>query len=192
MNRGLWRARCIERCPPGSGSGPGKRIRRKAYTAPRADFHRPATALIVDFIREHQGRREAGGLVWGVEPVCAVLRDELQLQIAPSTFYDHVGQRQSKRDRRDEDLKAEIGRVHKSNYSVYGARKVWLQLNREGIVVARCTVERLMGDLGLRGALRGTVKRTTIADPAAQRPADLVKRQFNPVKPNALWVADFT
>ena len=146
----------------------------------------------MDFIREHQGRHDEGGLTWGVESICAVLRDELQLQIAPSTFYDHVGRRPSKRDRRDEELRADITRVHGSNFGVYGARKVWLQLNREGIEVARCTVERLMGELGLRGALRGRVKRTTIADPAAQRPADLVQRRFNPDKPNTLWVADFT
>jgi putative transposase len=86
----------------------------------------------------------------------------------------------------------EIQRVHRENYGVYGARKVWLQLNREGIRVARCTVERLMGRLGLRGAVRGKVKRTTIADPAAPRPADLVQRKFAPVAPNRLWVADIT
>ncbi|MEU7769631.1 IS3 family transposase [Nocardia sp. NPDC049190] len=88
--------------------------------------------------------------------------------------------------------KVEITRVYAENYSVYGARKVWLQLHREGHQVARCTVERLMRDLGLRGALRGRVKRTTIADPAADRPDDLVRRKFNPPAPNVLWVADFT
>lgn len=86
----------------------------------------------------------------------------------------------------------EIARVHAENFGVYGARKVWLQLNREGIVVARCTVERLMRALGLRGALRGKVKRTTIPDPAAVRPADLVQRRFTPPAPNRLWVADIT
>ena len=93
---------------------------------------------------------------------------------------------------RDEDLKAEIARVHAANYGVYGARKVWLTLNREGIEVARCTVERLMADLGLTGASGARPRRTTIADPAAARPADLVQRQFGPLAPNRLWVADFT
>jgi putative transposase len=82
--------------------------------------------------------------------------------------------------------------VNPANYGVYGARKVWLALNREGIAVARCTVERLMAELGLTGAVRGKTKRTTIADPAAARPADLVQRQFAPRAPNRLWVADLT
>ena len=82
--------------------------------------------------------------------------------------------------------------MHAANYGVYGARKVWLALNREGIAVARCTVERLMAELGLRGAVRGKVKRTTIADPAAAAARDLVARQFAPPAPNRLWVADFT
>jgi hypothetical protein len=82
--------------------------------------------------------------------------------------------------------------VHAANYGVYGARKVWLALNREGIAVARCTVERLMAELGLTGAIRGRVKRTTIADPTAARPADLVQRRFGPPAPNRLWVADLT
>ncbi|PWV74942.1 putative transposase [Nocardia neocaledoniensis] len=86
----------------------------------------------------------------------------------------------------------EIARVHRENYGVYGARKVWLQLNREGIEVGRCTVERLMQQLGLRGAVRGRVKCTTIDDPAAQRPQDLVQRKFAPAAPNQLWVADMT
>ena len=89
-------------------------------------------------------------------------------------------------------LKPEIERVHAANYGVYGARKVWLALNREGIEVARCTVERLMAELGLTGAVRGKVKRTTIADPTAARPADLVQRRFGPPAPNRLWVADLT
>ena len=93
---------------------------------------------------------------------------------------------------RDEELKPEIARVHAANYGVYGARKVWLALNREGIAVARCTVERLMTQLGLTGAVRGKTKRTTIADPAAARPADLVSRRFGPPAPNRLWVADLT
>jgi len=114
------------------------------------------------------------------------------VQIAPSTYYDHVGRRPSRREARDEALRAEIERIHAANYRVYGARKVWLALNREGIEVARCTVERLMAELGLSGAVRGRVKRTTIADLAATRPADLVSRQFGPPRPNRLWVADLT
>jgi putative transposase len=112
--------------------------------------------------------------------------------IAPSTYYDHTDRSPSRRQVRDEALKAEIERVHKDNYGVYGARKVWLALNREGIEVARCTVERLMAELGLTGAVRGTTKRTTIADPTAPRPADLVQRRFAPPAPNRLWVADLT
>ncbi|GAS98780.1 transposase, partial [Mycolicibacterium canariasense] len=114
------------------------------------------------------------------------------MQIAPSTFYEHLGRQPSRREVRDEDLKPKIARIHAANYGVYGARKVWLTLNREGVEVARCTVERLMAELGLRGAVRGKVKRTTIADPAATRPADLVNRGFGPRAPDRLWVADLT
>lgn len=113
-------------------------------------------------------------------------------KIASSTYYGARNRTPSKRAVTDEALKIEITRVHQENYSVYGARKVWLQLRREGIETARCTVERLMRVLGLRGARRGRVKRTTIADPQAHRPDDLVQRKFNPREPNMLWVADFT
>jgi putative transposase len=113
--------------------------------------------------------------------------------IAPSTYYAALARTgvPSARQRRDEALKAEIARVHKKNFGVYGARKVWLQLNREGIAVARCTVERLMRELGLVGARRGRQVRTTTADTAAARPADLLERDFNPPAPNRAWVADF-
>ncbi|WUI71041.1 IS3 family transposase [Nocardia sp. NBC_00403] len=151
----------------------------------------PATALTVKYISEYQGHRENGGLRWGVESICAVLT-ELGVEIAPSTYYEHRNRIPTAREQRDEELKVEITRVHTQNYGVYGARKVWLQLNRERIRVARCTVERLMRELGLRGAVRGRVKRTTIADPAAPRPADLVQRRFAPTAPNRLWVADIT
>ena len=114
------------------------------------------------------------------------------MPIAPSTYYDHINRQPSRQQVRDETLKAQITRVHAANYGVYGARKVWLALNREGITVARCTVERLMAELGLTGALRGKTKRTTIADPTAPRPADLVQRRFAPPAPNRLWVADLT
>jgi putative transposase len=94
---------------------------------------------------------------------------------------------------RDEELKTEISRVHRENFGVYGAPKIWAQLNREGIGVARCTVERLMRDLGLQGAVRGKPRRTTVpADDPAVRPADLVDRQFTASAPNRLWVADLT
>jgi putative transposase len=112
--------------------------------------------------------------------------------IAPSTYYDAASRLPSQRAQRDEDLKVEIARVHAANYSVYGPRKVWLALNREGVEVARCTVERLMRDLGLTGALRGKRVVTTRPGPKTARPADLVQRRFLPLAPNRVWVADFT
>ncbi len=144
------------------------------------------------FINTHASQ-DVGGLRWGVEPICTVL-SEHGCAIAPSTYYAALARTRtpSARERRDEALKVEIRRVHGENYRVYGARKVWLQLNREGIAVARCTVERLMGELGLVGARRGRRVRTTTADPAAARPADLVERNVNPLAPNCTWVADFT
>jgi len=147
--------------------------------------------VIVAFIRDHQGRREGGGLRWGVESICGVLTAH-GVPIAPSTYYEQVTKQTTAAQRRDEYLAGEIARVHHDNFSVYGARKVWLQLNREGIPVARCSVERLMRRDGLRGAIRGSVKRTTIADPAAARAADLVRRNFAPLAPDRLWVADLT
>jgi putative transposase len=113
-------------------------------------------------------------------------------QIAPSAYYDAARRAPSARAVRDEQLKAEISKVHTDNYGVYGARKVWLQLNREGMPVARCTVERLMRELGLAGARRGKRVRTTVPAADAVRPADLVRRQFSPAAPDRLWVADFT
>jgi hypothetical protein len=127
----------------------------------------------------------------GVEPICAVLTEH-GIKVAPSTYYDHVGRTPTAREQRDTHLLTEIRRVHAANYAVYGARKVWLQLNREGIPVARCTVERLMRTDGLAGAVRGKVKRTTIADPDAQRARDLVGRNFAPTAPDRLWVMDIT
>jgi putative transposase len=109
----------------------------------------------------------------------------------PSTYYD-ARTRRSDRAARDEQLKAEISRIWDANYGVYGARKVWLALNREGIPVVRCTVERLMRELGLEGARRGRRHRTAIADPGAPRAADLVQLRLTPARPDAVWVADFT
>ena len=114
------------------------------------------------------------------------------MPIAPSTYYEARNRAPSRRAVRDEQLRVEVTRVHQSNYSVYGARKVWLQLNRENIPIAHCTVRRLMAEQGLTGAHRGKKKRTTIADPQAIRAGDLVQRKFNPTAPNVLWVADFT
>jgi putative transposase len=146
----------------------------------------------VRFIASHADQ-DAGGLRWGVEPICRVL-SEHGCPIAPSTYYDALSRSQKPcaRARRDDVLRGEIVRVHADNYGVYGARKVWLALNREGIAVARCTVERLMRELGLVGARRGRRVRTTVPDGAAARPADLVERNFNPSAPNRTWVADFT
>jgi putative transposase len=123
---------------------------------------------------------------FGVEPICE------QLPIAPSTYYAAKSRPPSARAMRDEALKPEIRRVHRDNFGVYGARKVWLQLCREEIPVARCTVARLMGDLGLRGVRRGAFKVTTTPDGCALRPADLVDRDFRASRPNQLWVADIT
>jgi putative transposase len=140
--------------------------------------------VIVAFINDHKG-------VYGVEPICRVITEH-GMKIASSTYYDAAGRRPSARAVRDEQLQADIARIHAANYGVYGARKVWLSLRREGVEVARCTVERLMRELGLGGAVRGKVKRTTIADPQAPRAGDLVERHFDPPAPNRLWVADFT
>ena len=128
---------------------------------------------------------------FGVEPICAVL-SEHGAKIAPSTYYDAAARRPSRRALRDEQLKVAIARVHEANYGVYGPRKIWLQLNREDIPVARCTVERLMRDMRLTGARRGKRVATTRPDVRAARPADLVQRRFRPAAPNRLWVADFT
>ncbi len=119
------------------------------------------------------------------------------LQIAPSGYWRHAAlkgrpDRRCARARRDEDLIPHIQRVWQANMQVYGADKVWMQMNREGIVVARCTVERLMRQLGLRGVIRGKVVRTTISDVKAICPLDRVNRQFRAQRPNQLWVSDFT
>ena len=145
------------------------------------------------FIATHADRETVDGLRWGVEPICRVL-SEHGVPIVPSTYYDVVkaARRISEADLREERLMVAIARVHHDNYGVYGARKVWLALNRQGIPVARCTVERLMRVLGLEGARRGRTVRTTRSDPAAARPADLVERDFNPARPDRLWVADFS
>jgi putative transposase len=123
---------------------------------------------------------------FGVEPICELL------PIAPSTYYDARCRPPSARALRDAELKKQIARVHAQNFGVYGARKVWRQLNREGIPVARCTVERLMRELGLEGVRRGKTRRTTTSDESAPKPQDLVDRDFSSDRPNRLWVADLT
>ena len=127
----------------------------------------------------------------GVEPICKVL------QIAPSAYRRHAARQRdpelrSVRAKRDEALLPQVHRVWQSNLQVYGAEKVWRQLGREGHVVARCTVERLMSRSGLRGVVRGKVVRTTISDSKAPCPLDRVNRQFKAQRPNQLWVSDFT
>jgi transposase InsO family protein len=141
---------------------------------------------MVSFVDEHRD-------VFGVESICA------QLPIAPATYYTHRARRldpsrRPARQRRDESLSADIQRVWEENFEVYGPRKVWRQLNeREGIKVARCTVERLMRSIGLRGAVRGRAYRvTTEAGTSLERPLDLVTRDFTATRPNQLWVADLT
>ena len=129
--------------------------------------------------------------IYGVEPICAVL------PIAPSTYYEHKAKqsdpsRLSARAKRDVVLRVHIRRVWDANFQVYGIRKVWRQLNREGIKVARCTVRRLMRALGLQGAVRGRTFKTTVADDTAARPLDLVCREFSASRPNELWVSDLT
>jgi putative transposase len=128
---------------------------------------------------------------YGVEPICKVL------PIAPSTYHAHVAKRADPeklpaRTRRDMVLRPEIARVFKENFEVYGVRKIWRQLQREGVNVARCTVERLMRSMGLQGVIRGKSVRTTISDKAVPCPLDHVNRQFNAPQPNMLWVSDFT
>ncbi len=135
---------------------------------------------MIRYIDAHRGS-------FGVEPICTTL------QVAPSTYYAARCRPPCRRRRRDEELKVEIRRVHQANYGVYGARKVWRQLNREGIIVPRCRVERLMRQMGLAGRVRGKSRRTTIPDPRAEAKAlDLVRRAFFADRPNALWVADLT
>jgi len=139
---------------------------------------------MVAFIDDHRAE-------YGVEPICAVL------PIAPSTYYAHKAREADPRLRparaqRDEQLRVEIARVWGENLRVYGVRKVWRQLHREGAVVARCTVARLMSDMGLAGAVRGRRIRTTVPADVAERPGDLVKRDFTAERPNRLWVSDFT
>ena len=128
---------------------------------------------------------------YGVEPICRML------PIAPSTYYEDLARtrdpsRLPARTKSDQDLREQIQRVHREHFDVYGVRKVWRQLAREDIQVARCTVERLMREMGLAGAVRGRQFETTVSDDTASRPLDLVDRNFSATRPNQLWVSDLT
>ena len=136
------------------------------------------------FVSEHKDR-------FGVQPICRVLTEH-GAAVAPSTYYAAVSRPPSPRAVRDEQLKAEILGVWKTNYEVYGAFKVWRELNRQGTGVARCTVERLMRELGIAGIRRGRKVRTTVADDRHERADDLLHRDFTAPAPNRRWVADFT
>jgi putative transposase len=141
---------------------------------------------VIRFIDGHKDCR-SGPLRWGIEPIAKVLG------VAPSSYHAAKSRPLSARAIRDAELKPEILRVWEQNLSVYGADKIWDQLNKDGIDVARCTVERLMAELGLQGCRRGrTWVRTTEGDDRLDRPADLVERQFRAPAPNRLWVADLT
>ena len=134
---------------------------------------------MIAFIDEHRG-------AYGVEPICKVL------PIAPSTYHEHTARRADPsrlppRTKRDAELQAEIRRVFADNLGVYGVRKVWHQLRREGVGVARCTVARLMRSMGLAGVIRGRPVRTMVSDKAAPCPLDRVQRQFRAPAPNMLW-----
>ncbi|MFM0328018.1 IS3 family transposase [Caballeronia glebae] len=153
-----------------------------AYFAPGGA--RPPIEAMIAFIDEHRD-------VYGIEPICRLL------PIAPSTYYRHAGRRSDPeqwpaRARRDAELKALIRAVWDENFGVYGVRKVWRQLLRDGVKLARCTVARLMKVMGLEGVRRGRRIKTTQRDDALPCPLDRVKRQFRADRPNALWVADFT
>lgn len=140
--------------------------------------------MIIDFVDRHR-------TVAGVESICRVL------QVAPSTYYRYKAERRdpdirSARNKWDDHVRSEIKRVWHENFEVYGARKVWRELVREGLPVARCTVERLMREMGLQGAVRGKTTRTTVSANTDPKPLDLVNREFHANRPNQLWVADFT
>jgi len=139
---------------------------------------------MVTFIDDHRN-------AYGVESICSVL------PIAPSTYYERAARRRDPsllpaRAKRDAELRSSIDRVWHEQQELYGVRKVWKQMKREQIDVARCTVARLMRNLGLRGVVNGKTIRTTSADTSASRPPDLVDRNFTATRPNELWVADFT
>jgi len=140
--------------------------------------------MVMSFIDSH---REA----LGIEPICR------ELAIAPSSYHEHATRladpgKRSARARRDDKIKEQIKRVHDDSSGLYGTRKVWRQMRRDGIEVAKCTVERLMRTMGLAGVRRGKTTITTVSNPKAPCPLDRVNREFRVSRPNALWVVDFT
>jgi len=144
----------------------------------------------VSFVNEHSDRTD-GGLRWGVESICRVLAEH-GWQIAPATYYAAKTRPPSPRAVRDRQLQPRIAAIHAANYGVYGVRKMHAALRREGIAVGRDQTGRLMRTLGLAGVRRGAVRRTTVADGGAVRPADLVERNFSAARPDQLWVTDIT
>jgi putative transposase len=173
---------CPTQATPARGEGLASRQR---HFERRVDFLRDrARRSNQEVVRYIDARKDR----WGVEPICRAL------QFAPSTYYATLSRPPSPRQVRDQALTPEIVRVHQSNNDgTYGAKKVWKQLNREGITIANCTVRRLMKDEGLSGVRRGRQFRvTTVADEIQHRPSDLVDRQFVAAAPNRLWVADLT
>ena len=152
---------------------------------------------MITFITEHKDLRvETGsgaGLRWGVEPMCEVLTEH-GVKISPSTYYEQVAKNPTRRELRDVELTAVIAAERDSSpfVTTLGSRKMWIRLRGKGHDVARCTVERLMREHGWEGARSGRKHRTTIPDPMHVRYPDLVDRDFNPLAPNRLWVADFT
>ena len=127
----------------------------------------------------------------GIEPICR------ELAIAPSSYHEHAARlvdpgRRPARAQRDDEMREQIKRVHDASFGLYGTRKVWHQLRREGIAIAKCTVERLMAAMGLAGVRRGKKTITTVSNPKAPCPLDKVNREFRVSRPNALWVVDFT
>lgn len=151
---------------------------------------RPATEAIVTFIEDHKDRRD-GGLRWGVESICDVLTQH-GVKIAPSTYYDARGRGPSPREVSDERWKPIILGTWEKQRKVFGARKLWLRLRRDGHDIARCTVERLMRELGIAGVVRGKRQRPVDTALRESRPADLVARHFWRFRTDQLWVADFT
>ncbi|WP_374208949.1 IS3 family transposase [Microbacterium sp. CIAB417] len=176
-NRELRRANEILKTASAFFAGGGAR--------PQAEVAEVPTAVLVEYIDEHRGR-------FGVEPICQVLRGA-GLQIAPSTYYAAKTRPPSARTIRDTALIEDIRIAYKANLGVYGARKIHADLNRSGVPVAHCTVERLMREEGIQGIRRDKTRRTTFGEGAeTERPEDLVERRFEATAPNQLWVADLT
>jgi len=199
VNRGLWRARCIERCPPGSGSGPGKRIRRKAYTAPRADFHRPPQPMMMGFIDTMRAEGHA------VESICRVLRKQ-GCQIAARTYRAWKSPQRCLAARILTDAEVvdvvrdlawqscpKTGRPKLSPEGLYGRRKMTALVRRRRLPEASAgSVNRAMRMLGLSGVRRDKGVRTTIPARDGKRAGDLLDRVFTAPAPNRVWVTDFT